>query len=156
MSAFTALKSFVTLMNERAAEEGLTGSNFVNPDGYHDSKHYTSPHDLVIIARLALSNELIAKTVSTSTMRVTYVSGESKTLHNTNLLIDPQSAFYCKNAIGLKTGNTSAAGPCLLSAFEVEGKQIIIGAMACGWLDARFTDTLKLYNLVVDAFATVE
>lgn len=108
------------------------------------------------MARLALSNETIARTVATSSVNLTLVSGETKSLHNTNLLIDPSSSYYCADAIGLKTGNTSAAGPCLLSAFEIDGNYIIIGTLACGWLEARFTDTLKLHKLVVEAFASVE
>lgn len=153
LSAKAALKAFVELMNQRAQEEGMVNTQFVNPDGYHDWDHYTTCQDMVTMARLALSNEVIRRTVSTSAVTLTYVSGETKFLHNTNLLLDPNSEFYCEDAIGLKTGNTSAAGPCLLSAFEVEGNTIIIGTLACGWLDARFEDTLKLYDLVLEAYA---
>ena len=153
LSASEAVKYFVNMMNETAQELGMTGTNFRNPDGYHDHEHYTNCADLVTIARLALDNELIRTCTSTYSDRVTYSSGQIATWTNTNALINPDSQYYCADAVGLKTGSTSYAGFCLLSAFELEGDYIIIGSFGCVRPEDRFIDTLKLYNLVLDAFA---
>lgn len=153
LSVREALEHFVALMNTHAQELGMTGTHWANPDGYHDSEHYTSIGDLITIAKLALENELIMQCAGTAEDRVTYVSGEIANWHNTNQLINPASQYYCENAIGLKTGNTSYAGFCLLSAFEVEGEYIIVGAFKCLRPEDRFIDSLKLYNLVLEAFA---
>ena len=38
---------FVSLMNQRAAELGCKNTHFVNPNGLHDSDHYTTAYDMV-------------------------------------------------------------------------------------------------------------
>ena len=41
-----SIPAFVDLMNQRAAELGMTGTHFVNPHGYHDDDHYTTARDV--------------------------------------------------------------------------------------------------------------
>lgn len=147
-----AVDYFVDLMNQEAQNQGMTGTRFNNPDGYHDFEHYTTCTDLVTVARLALGNDVIARYAGTYTDKVTYVSGEIATWSNTNALIDPEAQYYCPDAVGLKTGSTSYAGFCLLSAFELEGEYIIIGSFECIRPEDRFIDTLKLYDLVLEAY----
>ena len=45
-----SIDDFVVLMNKRAAELGCTESHFTNTNGLHDDDHYTSAHDLALIA----------------------------------------------------------------------------------------------------------
>ncbi len=146
LDAQAAIACFVARMNEQAAAQGMTGSHFTNPDGYHDPNHYTTCADLLTIARLALENEQIRRYTATSQAEVVYASGHTNSWHNTNLLVDPQSEYYCPDAIGLKTGNTAAAGYCLLSAFEREGRILVIGVFGCDSFMDRFPDSLKLYE----------
>ena len=40
------INSFVELMNQRAAELGMTGTHFANTHGYHDDNHYTTAYDV--------------------------------------------------------------------------------------------------------------
>lgn len=153
MPGSKALSRFVELMNLKAQELGLTGSHFSNPDGYHEADHYLSVTDLITVARLALETEVIRTYAKVFEDRVNFSTGEVAHWHNTNALVNPQSPYYCEDALGLKTGHTSQAGFCLLSAFEVEGEYIIIGAFGCQRPEDRFIDTLRLYDLVVDAMA---
>jgi len=146
MSAEEAVSYFVKLMNTVAKRVGMTGSNFRNPDGFHVGDHYTTCHDLTIVARLALNNEVISRHVSTVKDDVRFESGQTIEWKNTNALINPSSKYYCPNAIGLKTGSTGAAGNCLLSAFkENDGKIYIIGVFNCEEGNDRFVDTQHLY-----------
>ncbi len=151
LSAADAIARFVTEMNAKAAQIGLTGTHFTNPDGYHDDGHYTTAADLVVIAQLALDNEIIARCVSLSKENVVYASGHTNTWHNSNLLVDPESPYYCPDAIGLKTGKTEAAGCCLLSAFRWEGKVLIMGVFGSEGYNDRFVDSLKLYEMTLNA-----
>lgn len=148
-----AIDYFVEMMNQTAQDLGMTGTHFANPDGYHDAQHYTTFTDLVTIAELALGNELIRQCTSTYEDDVQYVSGETIQWSNTNALIHPESQYYCPDAVGLKTGSTNSAGFCLLSAFDMDGEYIIIGSFGCVRPEDRFIDTLKLYQLVLDAYA---
>lgn len=153
MSPADALASFAELMNDTARALGMTGSHFTNPDGYHDPDHYTTCGDLITIARLALGNELIRQFAATVTDRVTYSNGDIAVWNNTNALIDPNSPYYHADAVGLKTGHTGSAGYCVLSAFALEGDYIIVGTFGCQRSEDRYIDTLKLYDLVLDAKA---
>ncbi len=146
-----ALAYFVNMMNETAQAEGMTGSHFANPDGYHDAEHYTTCADLITMARLALSNDLIRQYAATATDQVRFNNGDTAFWDNSNHLIDPESQYYHPAAIGLKTGHTSYAGFCLLSAFELDGEYIIIGTFGGVSPDDRYLDTLKLYEMVVAA-----
>ena len=76
--------------------------------------------------------------------------GEEVEWKNTNLLIDPESDYYCPYAIGLKTGQTYAAGSCLLSAFDYHGRSLIIGVFGCPEEEDRFADTLQLLTLALE------
>ncbi len=153
LSAADAVKVFVAEMNATAKQVGMTGSNFVNPDGYHDDNHYMCFADLAILGKLALENKTIMKYAG-------LVEGnnpnadESKSIpqwKNTNLLIHPDSKFYCSYARGLKTGQTSQAGKCLLSAFDYEGRKLVIGVFGCAESDDRFADTLHIFSRVIGA-----
>lgn len=149
MGAEAAIAHFVDMMNKTAQAMGMTGSHFCNPDGYTDDDHYTCGQDLVTIARLALENETIRTYVGTETDNVTYVSGEIMTWNNTNALLKADSPYYCADAVGMKTGFTSQAGNCLLSAFEVDGRYYVAGVFGCPEKDGRFADSLALYREVI-------
>ena len=145
LPAQAAIDYFVDMMNRTAGKMGMTGSNFRNPDGFHQDDHYTSCHDLTIIAKLALNNPVIMRYTSKVSDNVRFESGQTIEWKNTNALIDRYSDYYCDNAIGLKTGTTDAAGNCLLSAFREKGGVYIIGVFGCKERSDRFTDTRKLY-----------
>ena len=142
-----AVDAFVARMNEAAQEEGLTGTNFANPDGIHKDDHYTTARDLVVIANLSLENELIAKYAALAKDATPFTGDESrKTWKNTNLILHSDSDYYCPLAVGLKTGKTNAAGNCLLSAFRYEDVVVIVGVFGCPEHEDRFADTLQLFN----------
>jgi D-alanyl-D-alanine carboxypeptidase (penicillin-binding protein 5/6) len=145
-----ALDYFSDMMNRTAQANGMTGSHFSNPDGYHDFDHYTTCEDLAVMARLALSNDLIRSCTATVRQQVIFSNGERVSWGNTNDLIDPNSQYYHPDAVGLKTGHTGYAGFCVLSAFELDGEYIIIGSFGCQRPEDRYIDTLKLYELVLE------
>src|SRR5260221_6958604 len=56
---------FVALMNQRAAQLGLTHTHFMNPHGLGAPNHYTSARDLAVLAGVALKKTLLVKITST-------------------------------------------------------------------------------------------
>ncbi|MGD0586888.1 MAG: serine hydrolase, partial [Oryzomonas sp.] len=50
-------KRFIMLMNARARELGLNETHFNDPCGHDQPHHYTSAHDLAILAEFALRNQ---------------------------------------------------------------------------------------------------
>lgn len=165
MNGVAAVMTFMEEMNRQAQELGMTGSHFVNPDGIHSDDHYMSYADLCLLGKLSLQNETIMKYANVARDVVSLPSqltaensanNTNPTLEpgqvewkNTNKLIHEDSEYYCPYAIGLKTGQTPTAGSCLLSAFEIDGKQWIIGVFGCPEEDDRFDDTIQLFNKTI-------
>lgn len=112
---------FAALMNQKAAEIGLVDTSFQNPNGLTAKDHFTTAYDLAQIARCAMQNEMFRTIVSTKDKRVTDASGQNEhTLHNHNRLL-----AQLDGCVGIKTGFTKAAGRCLVTALERDGRHLI-------------------------------
>jgi len=141
-----AVQVFMEEMNRQAEALGLQNSHFVTPDGFHDDNHYTSMNDLVTLCKTVLTVPTIQKYAGMAKDTVT-VSGRELEWENTNFLLDSQKELYRANAIGMKTGYTSKAGSCLVSAFFMEDRILLIGVFGCpAFTDDRYLDTLAIYN----------
>ena len=144
-----AMAVFVAEMNTQAADLGMTGSHFMNPDGWPDNQHYTTMADLVILAQQCLNHPLILQVIGTPEYLAVF-SGRTLLWKNSNMLLNESTDYYLPDCIGLKTGYTKAAGRCLLSAFLVEGKVILAGVFGCpdpGYtIVPPFQNTMLLYE----------
>lgn len=166
-SAWTAVSAFVEEMNQQAQDLGMTGSHFCNPDGIHQDDHYLSLADMALVGKLSMENPVVMEYALTAKQDV-QIGDRTVTWKNTNMLVrydlqdmepedldanidlDLYRELYCQYAVGLKTGRTTPAGCCLLSAFEVQGRQLVIGVFGCPDGEYRFTDTLHLLNQTLD------
>lgn len=121
-----SVPAFAKMMNEKAKSLGCTDTHFVNPHGLHDENHYTTAHDLALIACAALDNPRLAEIVKTQRHKVTR-STDSKdlTMVNRNKLLKED-----KDCIGMKTGWTVPAGKCFVGAFDNGGRKIVTVVMA--------------------------
>jgi D-alanyl-D-alanine carboxypeptidase/D-alanyl-D-alanine carboxypeptidase (penicillin-binding protein 5/6) len=116
------IEGFAEMMNKRAYQMGLENTHFTNPHGLFDKEHYTSAHDLALIASHALKNETLKKIVST--YKITIPFGESS--ENTRFLVNHNKLLKLYDGtIGVKTGFTKATGRCLVSAAERDGLTLI-------------------------------
>lgn len=149
LSTEDAVEKFVWCMNEMAMNEGMSDTNFENPDGIHDENHYTTADDLVKLARLVMTDSVITEYALCSEVTVTTQEGENLRWHNTNELVDPNSDYYCPYALGLKTGQTPSAGSCLLSVFRCDDITLIVGVFGCPDEYSRFDDSIQLFNQVM-------
>ncbi|MCI5703807.1 D-alanyl-D-alanine carboxypeptidase family protein [Candidatus Pseudoscillospira sp. SGI.172] len=123
-----SIPAFVDLMNQRAAELGMTGTHFVNPHGYHDDDHYTTARDVSRMCLEAMKHPDFRQIVSSVsyTVPATNLHAE-RVLHDTNALVSNfrVRGFLYQYAIGIKTGSTPEAGYCLASAAEKNGRTMI-------------------------------
>lgn len=150
LSGRRAVDVFVERMNEYAVRKGLIGSHFTNPDGYHDNGHYTTPADMIKIAKMSLESELIVRICSTASVDLKIEGGENLSLKNTNLLVDESSKYYRPEVIGLKTGFTSRAGYCLVAAARKDGRVIIAAVFGSESVFLRFDDVTTLFDAIKD------
>lgn len=132
--------SFVALMNKRAAELGMTNTNFENCSGLDDTaeNHYTTARDIAIMSCELMKHEKIKEytTIWMDSLR----NGETE-LVNTNRLI----RFY-EGATGLKTGTTSKAGYCISATAQREGMELVAVVLGSDNSTDRFEDAKKLLN----------
>lgn len=142
-----AVEEFAAMMNSFAKELGMKNSHFVNPEGWDDEMQYTTASDLLLLARYALTVPEIRENAATYQKRVVYVSGQVAVWTNSNKLLNTESEFYIKNAIGLKTGTTNQAGCCLLAAFEKGGKTYISIVAGAESDDERYELTKELFAM---------
>ena len=129
-----SVDSFVALMNQRAAELGMEGTHYANPHGLHDPDHYTTAYDLWLLAREAMTHPLFRQIVATVDYYVPPTNlSEQRHFYNTNALLTSWRylGYTYRSAIGIKTGHTDAAGQCLLSAAQEDGRTlycVVLGA----------------------------
>ena len=146
LSGEAAVAVFLEEMNRQRQELGLENSHFVNPDGYHDDDHYMCPADVAKVAALCWENPVIAEYMAVQQDSVTFVSGQTITWYNNNLLVDPTSPFYSASAVGMKTGYTGEAGNCLLAAFRQGGRSVIVGIFGSGEKYPRYETATALFK----------
>ena len=141
--------TFVQMMNDRAAALGCAGTHFANPCGLHDDNHYTTARDLMRISEAAMANPTFAQIVATPTydLPATNVQ-EARTLRNSNLLINSTSSVYYEPARGIKTGNTTEAGRCLVAAASQNDVTLYSVVLGCAdtEIPASLTETKRLFE----------
>lgn len=121
--AFGSLKQYRAAAENEIAALGMTHTT-IGPDasGFNPSTTST-PGDLIKLGQAVLADPLLKQIVSEKTANVP-VAGE---VHNTNYLLGTS------NIIGIKTGNSSEAGGCLLFAANYQptktSQVTIIGAI---------------------------
>lgn len=122
-----SIDGFAEKMNERARALGLKNTNFKNPHGLYDEKHYTTAYDLAKISAEALKIPALCEIFATKKAQISsgvtkdMPNGEGKRyLHNHNKML----SLY-EGAIGVKTGFTKKTGRCLVSAAERDGLTLI-------------------------------
>lgn len=120
-------EAFVELMNQKCTELGLKNTHFVNTSGLHDPEHYTTPIEMAMIMKYAMSIPECAKVLSTYqyTTKATQQHPEGILLTSTMF-----SRMYGNEVEGVtikagKTGYTSEALQCLVS-YAVKGEHSYI------------------------------
>lgn len=144
LPARDAISLFMIGLNQYARSIGMLDTHFVTPDGYHDQNHYTTLYDILVMSKVALSNEALVRITSTYKYEFNCVSGESHSYTNTNGLLNSANSYYMPGAIGLKTGTTGAAGSCLVAAAKSENEHVLIAVVFGAEGTNRFTAANKM------------
>ncbi len=145
------IENFAHIMNSKAIELGCSSTHFVNANGIHDEQHYTTAHDLAIIAKYCMQNETFRKIICTKeyTLPATeqYPSND-RILINTNSLMAENSPFYYPYAIAGKTGFTTQAKNCLICMSKKDDLELISVVLHAETTpdgrSARYLDTITL------------
>ena len=146
--------AFVTKMNEKAKELNLQNTNFMNVTGLHDPNHYSSAHDMAMIAAelLRVGQDDILKYTS---LYEDYIREDTENkfwLVNTNKLIRTYPDMD-----GLKTGYTSDAKYCLTATAKRDELRLIAVVIGVDTKENRSKDITQMldygfanYEYVID------
>ena len=134
-------EEFVVLMNKRAKELNLSGTNYVNCTGLPAPNQFSCARDTAILLKEVSSHDIYHKFSTIWMDTLTHPKGRESELVNTNKLIR-----YYEGCDGGKTGSTSEAGYCL-SATAKRGNMRMVGVvLGAENSKSRFAETSKLLN----------
>ena len=133
-----SVKEFAELMNEKAAELGLTNTHFVTPHGLDDANHYTTALELAKLTDYAMDNETFAKIVGTKSTTI-YINNQPRQINNTNELLG-----VLNGVVGVKTGFTNNAGRCLVTETKRNNMDIITIVLGADTKKDRTKDSVNL------------
>jgi len=131
-------EAFARLMNREAARLGLKNTRFMNSTGLPDAQHYSTAQDLYLLTAALIRdfpNEY-AQYYSQKEFRYNNVSQPNR---NRLLWVDP-------SVDGVKTGNTEAAGYCLIASSRRGGRRLLSVLLGATSEAARAQESLKLLN----------
>ncbi len=136
---------FVNMMNEKAAELGMTATHFENACGLEAEGHLMSARDIAILSRELLNaHPGITKYSSIWMDSITHhtTRGDSEFgLANTNKFLKKY-----EGANGLKTGYTSVAGFSMSATAVRKGITLIAVVMGSSTKDIRYKDAATLLD----------
>ena len=115
------VENFAAMMNARAREIGANDTNFVTPNGLPAEGHYTTAHDLGLIAATAMGNPKFKEIVGTQSKDLPAdEDSPARYLRSKNRIL-----WEYEGGNGIKTGYTKAAGKCLVAGAERDGMQLV-------------------------------
>ena len=148
---------FVDMMNERAAQIGCTNTHFVNASGLPDPDHYSTAHDMALIAQAAYQNETFRIIIGTKmyTIPPTNKHAEETVLRNHHDMLctyhNANRKYLYPYCVGGKTGYTATANSTLVTYAEKDGMTLICVVMNTQSPN-QFIDTVNLFDYAFDNF----
>ena len=142
-----SIEAFVEKMNQKAAELGCTNTHFSNPNGLPEQTHYTTAHDMALIANAAYQNETFRQVFSTRQYEIppTPQYTETRYLYNHHKMMQPDTEYYYEGCLGGKTGYTETALNTLVTIASRNGKNLLCVTMRTQGRQV-YTDTASLFD----------
>lgn len=126
--------TFVRMMNEKAAQLGMTNSSFQNPSGLDETTfNLSTAYDMALVQRYAMNNPIFREISGTNVYRATSLQGKGFTWKNKHRLINGR---YEHTNSG-KTGFTKQARRTLVSSANNDELELVVVTLRGGddWHD---------------------
>lgn len=136
---------FADLMNQTAAQLGMSNTQFKNATGWPAEGHYTTARDLAILARALIRDHPEHYDIYSER----YFSYNGINQPNRNRLL-----FRDESVDGIKTGHTEAAGYCLVASAVRRDMRLISVVMGTDSEDSRAAETEKMLSYGFRHFQT--
>jgi D-alanyl-D-alanine carboxypeptidase (penicillin-binding protein 5/6) len=138
--------SFTNLMNKEAERMGMENTHFTNTTGLPDPNHYTTAHDLTLLAT-AIIRDFPEFYPLYSLKEYTY-NNITQPNRNRLLWLDP-------HVDGMKTGWTKTAGYCLITSATRDKRRLISVVIGAKSANARSIESQRLLNYGFQSYDTV-
>lgn len=153
-------QNFIKMMNDKAKALGCTSSNFRNPHGLTEEKHYVTARDMALIAKAAYENETFRMICGAKIYIIppTNKHSEQTILANHHKMFYPKdtSMYLYEYCLGGKTGWTTAAGNTLVTYAQKGGMSLVSvilnGISPDYWIETRTLfdygfENFNIYNV---------
>ena len=112
-------QAFVQQMNARAAQLGCTATRFSCPHGLYDDGNVSNAQDMGKIAMACAQYEIYRQIADTLQYEIPATNQHAaRSIRSTNRMLDPESSCYRAYIHGMKTGFTTKAGRCYVTAAQ--------------------------------------
>jgi serine-type D-Ala-D-Ala carboxypeptidase (penicillin-binding protein 5/6) len=142
-------EAFVGKMNKKAEEIGLKDTQFQNPTGLPAKDHYSSAHDMSMMAKELLKYNEITKFTGTYESYLREDTENKFWLVNTNKLV----RFY-DGVDGLKTGFTNEAKYCLTATAKKGNMRVIAVVFGASTPKERNSEVTKMLDYAFNQYQT--
>lgn len=142
-------EAFVDMMNAKVKELGLKQTFFKNTTGLPESGHYSSAHDMAVMAKELLKYEDITKFTGMYEAYLRENTDKKFWLVNTNKLV----RFY-PGVDGLKTGFTAEAKYCLTATAQKDGMRVIAVVFGAPTSKDRNAQVTKMLDYAFSQYQT--
>lgn len=146
---------FIQKMNDRAAELGCTGSHWVNANGLHDDLHYTTAHDMALIASELYKYEEFRTVTQTLnyTIGPTNLTAETRAVQQNHKMLWPNHSRYYEYCTGGKTGYTDDSRTTLVTM--ADNGTLRLAAVVLRDNGNVYDDTRAMFDYVFQNFSKV-
>ena len=145
-------EAFVELMNKKAKKIGMKDTHFCNTIGLHNEEHYSTCYDMAILLKYCLRNKTFREIITSPyhSTGPTNVHPDGITVYSTMFNNLSSTEVTGGEILGGKTGFTNAAGLCLASFAEIDGREyIVVTGGASGATGAEHVwDAVEVYNRI--------
>ncbi len=149
-----SIDGYVDMMNAKAQELGCTHTHFVTANGLHNEEHYTSAHDMALIAQAFFSYDVLCRMSSTARYQIPATDlHDEHNLHSKNKLYAGAEYAY-EPLVGSKTGFTSLSRQTLVSCAQ-QGDLRLICVILREESPYQFTDTVTLFDYGFEHFQKI-
>lgn len=131
--------AFAELMNQKAAQLGMTNTAFKNACGLDEAGHLSTARDVAIMSREVLLNH--PRITDYTTIWMDTLRGGQTQLLNTNKLLKRY-----QGVTGLKTGTTSGAGVCISASASRDGLDLLAVVLGAASSNERFDAATALLD----------
>ncbi len=133
-----SFEGFVAMMNDKAAELGMTKTYYGNATGIHHGEMVTTPRDLLTLAAYACRIPYVTELGATLRILIPATNlSEERSYGTRNYLISDRvsTRYFLPMATGLICGSTVEAGYCAIATGQHDGLNYIAIVTGAGYTE---------------------